>query len=78
MDRASLREGCVVRGSAWIAALGEEVVYEADLPACCRRSAIHHDESFECPVCGAMWREPLPLQPEEDAFAQGEERRGAA
>jgi hypothetical protein len=78
VDRASLREGCVVRGSAWIAALGEEVVYVEDLPACCRRSAVHFDESFECPVCGAMWREPLPLQPEEDAFAQREERRGAA
>ena len=59
MDRASLWEGRVVGGSAWIAALGEEVVYEEDLPACCRRSALHYDESFECPVCGAMWREPL-------------------
>ncbi|MBA3702164.1 MAG: hypothetical protein H0W79_04955 [Rubrobacteraceae bacterium] len=78
MDRASLGEGCVVRGSAWIAALGEEVVYEEDLPACCRRSALHYDESFECPACGAMWREPLPLQPEQDGFAQREERRGAA
>ncbi len=80
MDRASLREGRVVHGSAWIAALGEEVVYEEDLPACCRRSALHYDESFECPVCGAMWREPLPLQPEpeEDAFTEREERRGAA
>jgi hypothetical protein len=69
-----------VHGSAWIAALGEEVVYEEDLPACCRRSALHYDESFECPVCGAMWREPLPLQPEpeEDAFTEREERRGAA
>ena len=78
MDRASLREGRVVGGSAWIAGLGEEVLYEEDLPACCRRSALHYDDSFECPVCGAMWREPLPLQPEEDAFAQREERRGAA
>ena len=32
MDRASLWEGRVVGGSAWIAALGEEVVYEEDLP----------------------------------------------
>ncbi len=78
MDRASLGEGCIVRGSAWIAVLGEEVVYEEDLPACCRRSALHDDESFECPACGAMWREPLPLQPEQDGFAQREERRGAA
>ena len=78
MDRASLREGRVVHGSAWIAALGEEVVYAEDLPACCRRSALHHEDSFECSVCGAMWQRPLPLQPEEDAFAQREERRGAA
>ena len=78
MDRTSFGEGRVVGGSAWIAALGEEVVYEEDLPACCRRSAPHYEDSFECPVCGAMWREPLPLQPEEDAFAQREERRGAA
>ena len=65
-------------GSAWIAALGEEVVYEEALPACCRRTSQHHDDSFECQVCGAMWREPLPVQPEEDAFAQREEQRGAA
>ena len=65
-------------GSAWIAALGVEVVYEEDLPACCRRSALNYDDSFECLVCGAVWREPLPLLPEEDAFAQREERRGAA
>jgi hypothetical protein len=78
VDRASLREGRVVGGSAWIAALGEEVVCEEDLPACCRRSAVHYENSFECPVCGAMWREPLPVQPEEDAFAQREERKGAA
>ena len=78
MDRASFREGRVVGGSAWIAALGEEVVYEEDLPACCRRSALHYDESFECLVCGAMWQKPLPLQAEEDAFAVREERRGAA
>lgn len=78
MDRASFGEGRVVGESAWIAALGKEVVYEEDLPACCRRGAANHDGSFECPVCGAMWREPLPLQPEKDAFAQREERRGAA
>jgi len=78
VDRASLREGRVVRSTAWIAALGEEVVYEEDLPACCRRSARHNDDSFECPVCGAMWQEPLPLHAEEDASARREERRGAA
>ncbi len=83
MDRTSLREGRVVRCSAWIAALGEEVVYEADLPACCRSeasSAGGHEDSFECLVCGAMWQAPLPVCPEEDAFArrEPEERRGAA
>ena len=78
MDRSSLGKGRVVRGSAWIAALGEEVVYAEDLPACCRRTAGEQDDSFECPVCGAMWQQPLPLQPEEDSFAHREERRGAA
>lgn len=66
-------------GSAWIAALGEEVVYEADFPACCARSARVHDDSFECPDCGAMWRKPLPVVTECDAFARGgDEQRGAA
>ena len=63
----------------WIAVLGEEVVYEADLPACCARTARSHEDSFECPGCGAMWREPLPIEPEHDAFMSGnEEQRGAA
>ena len=62
----------------WIAALGEEVLYEEDLPACCRRSARAYKENFECPSCGAMWRVPLPTEPEEDTFAERRERRGAA
>jgi tRNA(Ile2) C34 agmatinyltransferase TiaS len=65
----------------WIAALGEEVVlYETDLPACCRRSAhgTGGAEDFECPSCGAMWQAPVPVEPEEDAFAERPERRGAA
>ena len=63
----------------WIAALGEEVVYEADLPACCARTARSHGDSFECPGCGAMWRKPLPIEPEHDAIMRGdEEQRGAA
>ena len=65
-------------GSAWVPALGGEVRYEEDLPACCRRTAREHDRSFECPVCGATWQEPITVEPEEDAFAQREERRGAA
>jgi hypothetical protein len=68
-----------VGGSVWIAALGEEVLYEEDLPSCCRRSAHEQDRSFECPVCGAMWREAIPVEPEHDAFTtRREERRGAA
>ncbi len=65
----------------WIAALGEEVVlYETDLPACCRRSARGSDDPFECPSCGAVWQAPLPVEAEEDAFGQrdAEERKGAA
>jgi DNA-binding helix-hairpin-helix protein with protein kinase domain len=65
----------------WIAALGEEVVlYEVDLPACCRRSAVGSGHSFECPSCGAVWQATLPVEAEEDAFGQRdtEERKGAA
>jgi hypothetical protein len=68
-------------GRTWIAALGEEVVlYEVDLPACCRRSAWGSEEAFECPSCGAVWQAPLPVEVEEDAFVRGaeEERKGAA
>lgn len=64
----------------WMAALGEESVYEADLPACCRRSARGAEDSFECHSCGAMWQAPLPVEPEYDAFA-GDSRgseKGAA
>ena len=79
MDQPTLREGCLVR--TWMAALGEEVgLVEADLPACCQRSARGSDDSFECPSCGALWQAPLPVEPEEDAFGRREmeERKGAA
>ena len=79
MDQPPLREGRVVR--TWIAALGEDVVlYEVDLPACCRRSAVGSGHSFECPSCGAVWQAPPPVEAEEDAFGQRdtEERKGAA
>jgi len=77
VDRASLREGRVVR--LWIAALGEESLYEVDLPACCQRSAHRAEDSFECPSCGAMWQEPQPVFSDEDAFMDGsQERKGAA
>jgi hypothetical protein len=65
----------------WIAALGEEVVlYEADLPACCQRSARGSEDSFECLSCGAVWQAPLLVEAEEDAFGRrdAEERKGAA
>jgi hypothetical protein len=64
----------------WIAALGEEVLHETDLPACCQRSARGSEESFECPSCGAMWQVPLPVEPEGCAFIESdvEERKGAA
>ena len=64
----------------WIAALGEEVLHEVDLPACCRRSARGSDNSFECLSCGAVWQAPLSVEPERDAFAEcvAEERKGAA
>jgi hypothetical protein len=76
VDQPPLREGRVVR--TWIAPLGEEVLHEVDLPACCQRSARSSGDSFECPSCGAMWQVPLPVEPEEDAFGVREERRGAA
>jgi tRNA(Ile2) C34 agmatinyltransferase TiaS len=77
VDRASLREGRVVR--LWIAALGDETLYETDLPSCCQRSARSAEDSFECPSCGAMWQQPQPVWAEEDAFAESSrERKGAA
>jgi DNA-binding helix-hairpin-helix protein with protein kinase domain len=80
VDQPPLRKGRVVPRT-WIAALGEEVLHEVDLPACCRRSARGNpDDSFECPSCGAMWQRPLPVEPEGCAFGERdmEERRGAA
>jgi DNA-binding helix-hairpin-helix protein with protein kinase domain len=68
-------------GRLWIAALGEEALYEVDLPGCCRRSARSFDDSFECPACGAAWQAPLPIESEECAFterASDGERKGAA
>jgi hypothetical protein len=65
----------------WLAALGEEALYEADLPACCRRSAKNAGDAFECPACGALWQAPLLVEPEECAFierASTGERKGAA
>jgi DNA-binding helix-hairpin-helix protein with protein kinase domain len=59
----------------WIAALGEEMRHEPDLPACCRRSARGSEDSFDCPSCGAVWQAPLPVEPEECAFMESEERR---
>lgn len=82
MDRTPLREGRVV-GRLWVAELGEEILYEEDMPGCCRRSAHgFEDYSFDCFGCGATWRTALPVaEPEECAFTEregGEERKGAA
>jgi DNA-binding helix-hairpin-helix protein with protein kinase domain len=68
-------------GRLWIAALGEEALYEADLPGCCQRSARSFNNSFECPECGAIWQAPLPVGSEECVFterASDGERKGAA
>lgn len=86
MDRAPLREGRVM-GRMWMAALGEEALYEADLPGCCQRSVSSArsvkslDDYFECPACGAAWQAPVAVEPEECAFterASDGERKGAA
>ena len=86
MDRAPLREGRVM-GHMWMATLGEEALYEADLPGCCQRSvssarsAKSLDDYFECPACGAAWQAPIAVEPEECAFterASDGERKGAA
>ncbi len=61
--------------------MGEEALYEEDLPACCRRSARSFGGPFECPACGAAWQTSLPIEPEECAFserASDGERKGAA
>jgi hypothetical protein len=74
-------------GDMWTAALGEEALYEVDLPGCCQRSvssargAKSLDGYFECPACGAAWQAPVAVEPEECAFtehASDGERKGAA
>ena len=68
-------------GRMWMAALGDETLYEVDMPSCCQRTAWGSGDAFECPVCGASWQAPLPMEPEECAFMErpGEgERKGAA
>lgn len=72
----------------WMPAFGGEVSYEADLPACCARSARSvagdvaegAEAEFECPSCGAMWRAATPVEAEHDAYysESASERRGAA
>lgn len=66
----------------WMEAMGEEVRYQLDLPACCRRSIVRGGvrreiDEFECPVCGDMWKVVLPVEPETCAF-RDRERLGAA
>ncbi|MGH3088875.1 MAG: hypothetical protein ACRDSJ_16350 [Rubrobacteraceae bacterium] len=62
----------------WSAALGGEVFYQADLPDCCKRDARGADDEFECVSCGAKWQSGEKPEPEECAFAEKEERKGAA
>lgn len=45
-----------------------EVLYEGDLPGCCRRAARGAGDCFECPSCGAAWirgEQPHTITPEE-------------
>lgn len=64
----------------WVSEIGEEALYEQDLPGCCRRDSGGAEESFECFVCGARWQAALSVEPEECAFARRdtEEQKGAA
>lgn len=64
----------------WISSAGEEIVYEADFAACCRRTARVCERSFECPSCGTRWQAPLPMESQDDAFMEMSlpERRRAA
>jgi hypothetical protein len=63
-----------------MAVLGEETLYEEDLPGCCKRSARNFEDSFECLACGAAWQPPLPVESEECAFTEraNDSQKGAA
>ncbi|CAN5668821.1 hypothetical protein BH24ACT21_BH24ACT21_18240 [soil metagenome] len=78
MDQPPLREGGVVR--LWVSELGEEVIYEQDLPACCHRDARGTEDEFECFACGARWQPAVTVETEECAFMERDtqERKGAA
>jgi hypothetical protein len=78
VDQPPLREGGVMR--LWMSALGGELFYEQDMPACCRRDARGSEDAFECLSCGAAWQAGITAEPEECAFAErtAEERKGAA
>jgi hypothetical protein len=76
----------VVGARLWVSrsvfAEAGEVLYEEDLPGCCRRDAhASGGVSFECAGCGASWRAPAFVEPEECAFTErpaDRERKGAA
>ncbi|MGF1473070.1 MAG: hypothetical protein ACFB50_15200 [Rubrobacteraceae bacterium] len=64
----------------WVSELGEEVMYEQDMPGCCRRDARGSEDGFECLACGARWQAVLPVEMEGCAFLESteQERKGAA
>lgn len=54
----------------WVSDFVQEVRYEEDLGACCRREARGSGDGFECLECGARWRAALPVEAEECAFME--------
>lgn len=51
----------------WRAGGGGEVLYESDMPSCCRRNAFgEEDGAFDCPTCGADWVDGFATRGEED------------
>ena len=75
----------------WVSEIGEEVIYEQDLPDCCHRGARSEarearsearssEDGFECVSCGARWQAAVPVEPEGCAFMEraAHERKGAA
>lgn len=64
----------------WISECGEEVLYEQDVPGCCRRHVRGAVNTFDCLACGTKWQAALQAEPEQCAFIERmeQERKGAA